>query len=111
MPTGNSEALQSSLGEADDHPPTVIGVWVAADDAAPLQVIDDLGDRLAGDAGLDSQLAGTGAVLAETAQHQVVPGQEFAEPGALGRSMHLGIDEGVRVAEQDLKALPHNRRI
>jgi hypothetical protein len=25
--------------------------------------------------------------------------------------MHLGIDEGVRVAEQDLKALPHNRRI
>jgi len=107
---GHGEALESSLGEADDHPPAVNGVRVAADDPAPLQLIDDLGDRLAGDAGVGCQIAGAGAVLAEIAQHQVVPGQEFGEAGARERGMYLAIDEGVRVAEQDLEASPHHHK-
>lgn len=111
VPPGDGEAFETSVGVADDHTPPVIRVGVASDDSSPLQVIDDLGDRLAADAGLGRQIAGTGAVLAEIAQDDMVSGIELAVPGARHRRVYLGIDRRVRVAKEDLEALLHETRI
>src|SRR2546423_5568880 len=62
---GDVEPGEPAVGVADDHAAAVGWVGVAADDSEPLELVDDLGDRLACDVGVGGELARTSAALPE----------------------------------------------
>jgi hypothetical protein len=107
MPTREGQAFASAVGVANDHAATVLGVGLAADNSASLEIIDDLANRLPGDSRIGRHLTGTSSSFAEVAQDDVVTGVDLAVAGIDQRRAHLGLDGGVRVTKQDLETFIH----
>ena len=57
-----SNAGASAVGVSDDYAAPVVGVWVAAHEIEPLELVYELGDGLARDAGVGGELAGASTV-------------------------------------------------
>ncbi len=54
-------------------------VWVAAHEIEPLELVYELGDGLARDAGVRGEVAGAGTVVADVAQERGLRGRDIAE--------------------------------
>jgi len=84
-------------GVAHGYPATVAGVWLAVDEAEPLEVVEGLRNGLPGHLGLGRHLAGTRAVLAQVTQHDRVTGLDRKTRLRRGRE-DLGVNGAVRVS-------------
>ena len=89
---GDVEPGESAVGVADDHAAAVGWVGVAADDSQPLELVDDLCDRLACDVCVGGEFARTSAALAEVAQDLELSGEDVAVAASLERYADLGVD-------------------